>query len=121
MTAASVRIERLLASAATVSVTLLAIGCSRDLSARDADRIIAAHPQASGLAVSTEGISKTSESESITKTRVGDSTYNLKFRRYDKDWRWEFVETKGGGWIAADELLDQLQEKERGKRAEAWA
>lgn len=97
-------------------------GCSGDLTRKTADRVVSQNPKAAGIApVATEGISKTSDSEAITKTRLGEDLYNLKFRRYDNDWKWEFVETKGGGWIAADELLDELQEKQRLKRAEAWA
>ena len=105
-----------------VLASFFVTSCSRDLTRSEADRIVAEHPKATGITpVTTEGISKTSDSEAITKTRIGGQVFNLKFRRYDKQWRWEFVETKGGGWLASDELLDQLQEKERLKRVDAWA
>src|SRR5687767_15082132 len=97
-----------LVASATMVLVVFGAGCNRGLTAEKADGIITAHPKAIGVTpVSTEGISATSETEAITKTKIGDEVLNLKFRRYDKEWRWEFVETKGGGWIASEEVLDQ--------------
>ncbi len=122
MTRSYFSVSAIAASAAIALVVLSLAGCSRDLTRREADRIVSENPKAAGVApVSTEGISKTSDSEAITKTRIGEAVFNLKFRRYDSDWKWEFVETKAGSWIAAEQLLDELQEKRRVTRAEAWA
>jgi len=95
--------------------------CSKRLSANEANRLVAAHPLAKGLEpIATEAISTASDTEAITRTKIGDAVVNLKFRRYDTGWMWEFVETKGGGWIAADEALKTFQEAARQKRVDAW-
>jgi hypothetical protein len=46
---------------------------------------------------------------------------NLKFRRFDKGWAWEFVETKTGGWITPDVAIGQIREQHRASAAAKWA
>jgi hypothetical protein len=52
---------------------------------------------------------------------MGGRTANLKFRRFDKGWTWEFVETKAGGWIAPDVAIGQIREEDRIVAASTWA
>ena len=49
-----------------------------------------------------------SEAEAIARVAIDGHVLNLKFRRYDDGWRWEFAETKAGGWIAPDVVAQQL-------------
>lgn len=103
-------------------VAMMSAGCGHQLKAPEADRLVSAHPKAQGLTpITTEAVSSTSDTEAITRTKIVDQILNLKFRRYDNGWRWEFAETKGGGWIAAEEVLGSLQEAARVKRANVWA
>jgi hypothetical protein len=59
--------------------------------------------------------------EAIAKTDVNGSIMNLKLRRYDKGWQWEFAETKGGTWIEPSLALAPMREEVRLARAKAWA
>lgn len=71
--------------------------------------------------VSVDAVSATNDTEAIARTTINGRTINLKFRRYDKGWTWEFVETKGGGWIAPDLAIAQMREEERTAAAAKWA
>jgi hypothetical protein len=97
--------------------------CSKQLSASEAQRVIAAYPKASDLgAIQVEAVSQADGSnEAIVRVGLGDTRLNAKLRRYDKGWQWEFVETTGGTWISAERAIAEVYEQERMKRAIAWA
>ena len=59
--------------------------------------------------------------EAIAKVDVNGTSYNFKFRRYDKIWRWEFAETVGGQWIAPDVVMGEIHENARLAQAKEWA
>ena len=105
-----------------VSATVLA-ACSKQLSASEAERVIAAYPKASDLGVvHVEAISQADGSnEAIVRVGFGETRLNAKLRRYDKGWEWEFVETKAGTWLSPDRVIAEIHEQERLKRAIAWA
>lgn len=62
-----------------------------------------------------------SAAEAIARVSIDDNVLNFKFRRYDDGWRWEFAETKAGGWIAPDVVAQQLIEQRRQKKVAEWA
>lgn len=96
--------------------------CSKDLTRDDAKRLIASNSLIrSGDDVSIEAISSSSPTESIIRARIAGTATNLKFRRYDSGWVWEFVETKAGGWIAPDMAMAQIRETNRQPRIVEWA
>jgi hypothetical protein len=68
-----------------------------------------------------EAISSNNDSESVVKATIAGQTVNLKLRRYDRGWAWEFVETKSGGWVAPDVAIAEIREKLRSVAAQAWA
>lgn len=55
------------------------------------------------------------------RATIAGATTNLKFRRFDTGWTWEFVETKAAGWIAPDVAIGQIREEQRLVAAKAWA
>jgi hypothetical protein len=93
---------------------LFLCGCSRGLSHDEALRVISGHKalRASDN-VSVDAISSTSASEAIVRTTIAGETLNLKLRKFDTGWTWEFAETKGGGWIAPDVAIAQVREIRR--------
>jgi len=71
--------------------------------------------------IAVDAISATSDSEAVVRASVGGQTTNLKLRRFDTGWTWEFVETKAGGWISPDIFLGEVHERERVQAAASWA
>jgi hypothetical protein len=71
--------------------------------------------------VSVDAISSGDTTEAIVRATIAGTTTNLKFRRFDTGWTWEFVETKSGGWIAPDVAIGQIREEQRTVAAAAWA
>lgn len=103
-------------------IALLLAGCQTELSRETATEAI----EASKLIrptdkVTVEGISSTSNTEAVVRATIAGNTANLKLRRFDTGWTWEFVETKAGGWVAPDVAIGQIREEQRGIAAAAWA
>lgn len=111
---------------ARVCAPLLAIviscACARGLSHAQAQRVIESNPLVNPSAdhVVVDAISLSSDTEAIVRATIADQTINLKFRRYDTGWTWEFMETKGGGWIAPDQGVGQIRESNRQLRIVQW-
>lgn len=109
-------------SSLVVLALLLACSCSRGLSNDEAVRTIAAHKAMTKAdTVAVDGISLSTPNEAIVRATIDGETTNLKLRKYDTGWVWEFAETKAGGWIAAEEALTQLREPRRLLAAAEWA
>jgi hypothetical protein len=70
--------------------------------------------------VAVDAISSTSPTEAFVRASFAGSTTNLKFRRFDTGWTWEFVETKTGGWVAPDVAIGEIRENNR-QAALKWA
>lgn len=96
--------------------------CSRELSREEAKAVIEQHSLIRPTDnVSVEAISSAAETEAIVRATISGTTTNLKLRRFDTGWTWEFVETKSGGWIAPDVAIGQIREEQRTAKAVAWA
>lgn len=105
-----------------VFICCLVAGCSRGLTREAAKNVIEHNEQIrSSDRVSVDGISSTSPTEAVVRATIAGATTNLKFRRFDTGWVWEFVETKAGGWISPDVAIGQLREEQRNVAATAWA
>jgi hypothetical protein len=97
-------------------------GCTRALSHDEAKRVIEQnHLIRTTDNVSVDGVSAANATEAVVRAAIGGQTTNLKFRRFDKGWAWEFVETKTGGWVAPDVAIGQIREEHRAIAAVAWA
>jgi hypothetical protein len=105
-----------------VIIALASAACSRGLSHDEATAVITRNQliRASDN-VSVDAVASTNDSESIVRASVRGRTMNLKFRRFDSGWTWEFVETKAGGWITPDVAIAQIREEERASAATKWA
>lgn len=96
--------------------------CSRGLNHQEAKTVVEQHPLIRTTdSVSVDAISIVNDAESIVRATIAGHTTNLKFRRYDTGWTWEFVETKAGGWIAPEVAVGQIREEHRTKAATEWA
>jgi len=105
-----------------VFITVSVVACSRGLTHDEAKTVI----ERNGLIrptdnVSVDAISSANPSEAVVRATIRGRTANLKFRRFDKGWTWEFVETKAGGWIATDIAIGQIREEDRSAAASVWA
>ena len=105
----------------TLPMVILA-GCSRALTTEEAKRTV----QSSSLlrptdSVAIDALSPTSDTESVVHATINGRSLNLKFRRFDKGWTWEFVETRAGGWVAPDIAVAQIREEDRTVEAKKWA
>jgi hypothetical protein len=101
---------------------LLPTACSHGLTHDEASQVIRQNALIRPAdQVSVEAISTTSDSESVVKATIAGQAVNLKLRRYDKGWAWEFAETKAGGWIAPDVAIAEIRETHRAEAAKAWA
>lgn len=107
----------------TVLALTIASGCARGLDHEEAKRVIEQDALIKPAAdnVKVDAISSTSPTEAVVRATIADNNLNLKFRRFDKGWTWEFVETKAGGWIAPDVAMGQIREEQRAAAALAWA
>ena len=103
-------------------VALFAVGCSRELSRDEALRVISTHPLVRPTDnVKVDGISSNSPTEAIVLTTIAGETMNLRLRKFDTGWTWEFAETRAGGWISADVAIGQIREAQRVQRALEFA
>jgi hypothetical protein len=98
-----------------VPLVLMILGCSRSLTHKEAEEIVRRHPALQpDDAVLVEAVSHESgQTEAIARAKLIAPTLNLKFRRYDTGWTWEFVETRAGGWIAPDVAIGQVRKEIR--------
>lgn len=106
------------------ALLLTAIGCGDGkLTAAAAEESIRRHQAfPSELPIEIQGISQADGArEAIVRTKLGESTLNLKLRQFDTGWTWEAAETKGGTWIDAATATAQVIEEARRERALAWA
>lgn len=102
---------------------LLATSCSGQLDHSQARGIIEEHSliRKDSDAITVEAISQErGKPEAIVRATIAGVSVNLKFRRYDSGWRWEFIETAGGGWIAPDNGMPEIREADRQRRVKAW-
>jgi hypothetical protein len=119
--------QKLIGVIATGIAVILAVGfsaaCSNKLTSEEAQRVVAAYPKAAEAGtIIVDGVSQgDGATEAIARVAIGDSHFNAKFRRYDKGWQWESVETNGGMWLAAERAVADVSEQQRVKRAAAWA
>jgi hypothetical protein len=105
-----------------VSIALPGLACNSGLSRDEALRSVKTHTTIRATdEISIDGISQGAPSEAIVRATLLGHTTNLKFRRFDSGWTWEFVETKVGGWIPPEAAMVELREPDRKKRAAAWA
>ena len=96
--------------------------CSRELTRDEAQSVIERHSLIRPTdKVTVDAISSTSPTEAVVRATIAGATTNLKFRRFDTGWAWEFVETKAAGWVAPDVALGQIREEQRVVAAKAWA
>jgi len=103
-------------------MTMSVAACDRGLTHDEAKIVIETNPLIRpNDNVSVDAISPTSSAEAVVRATIGGQTTNLKFRRFDKGWTWEFVETKSGGWIAPDVAIGQIREEHRAVAAAGWA
>jgi hypothetical protein len=103
---------------------LTASGCSQGkLTVSDAQAVLENSSLLSKVKpIRVEAVSHANDStEAIVRTAIGDSVYSFKLRKYDDGWRWEFAETKSGGWAAPDVVVGQLLEERRAKKVRDWA
>jgi hypothetical protein len=70
--------------------------------------------------VVVDAIPSSSQTEAIVRATIAGETTNLKFLKSDTGWTWEFVETKGGEWIAPDLGIGQVREADRQRRIVDW-
>ena len=110
----------------TIAIVLAALcgACSGGkLSSEEALRVIRSNSTITTKdTVAVEAVSQAEgAAEAIVKAKVNAATMNLKLRRYDKGWQWEFAETNGGSWIAPHLALEPMREEERLARAAEWA
>lgn len=113
---------RTLRLGAFAALAFSVVGCSRDLSRDEARRVIEQNTLIRPTdKVSIDAISSTSSAEAIVRATVAGQTTNLKFRRFDTGWTWEFIETKAGGWVAPDVAVGQIREEHRIVAAIEWA
>lgn len=104
-----------------VVLALLACACNRGLSHDEAVRVISTNKSLRPTDnVAVNGISSSAPNEAIVRTTIAGETMNLKLRRFDTGWTWEFAETKGGGWIAPDLAVAQVRESNRQRRIVEW-
>lgn len=95
-------------------LALLACACSRGLSHDEALRTISTQKSLRVTDnVTVDAISSSAPNEAIVRATIAGETMNLKLRRFDTGWAWEFAETKSGGWIAVDEAVAQVRERRR--------
>lgn len=108
---------------AVVMAVAFSAACSNHLTGEEAQRVVAAYPKAAEAGtIAVDGVSQADgATEAIARVSIGDSRFNAKFRRYDKGWQWESVETNGGMWLTADRVVADLSEQQRVKRSVAWA
>lgn len=98
------------------------LGCSRALTHDQAKAVILRNVLIRATDdVSVDAVSPSGEAEAIVRATVAGETTNMKFRRFDSGWTWEFVETKTGGWIAPDVAIGQVREGHRALAAAQWA
>jgi hypothetical protein len=107
---------------ALLPLLVLLSGCARALSHEQAQHIIESNPliRPADDHVAVVALSASSPTEAIVRATIASETVNLKFRKYDTGWAWEFVETKGGGWIAPDVGVGQIRESNRQRRVVEW-
>jgi hypothetical protein len=109
------------AVAATLAAVLIS-GCSHSLSRDEAKNVIERNSLVrQSDNVSVDAISNSGPSEAVVRASIAGAVTNLKFRRFDTGWAWEFVETKSGGWIAPDVAIGQIREEHRVVAAAKWA
>lgn len=96
--------------------------CGRGLDHEDAQKIVEESPLIRPTdSVAVEAMSALNDAETVVRTTIAGRTTNLKFRRYDTGWKWEFVETASGGWIAPDVAISLIREEQRTVAAANWA
>lgn len=106
----------------TPAVCLALMACSGGLTPEDAKQVVTGNSLMRPTdTVIVDAVSATSDTESVVRTTINGHTLNLKLRRFDKGWTWEFVETKAGGWIAPDVAIGQIREEDRNAAAVQWA
>ena len=99
-----------------VFITVSVVACSRGLTHDEAKTVI----ERNGLA-GRQRLTGFPVHALMVRATIRGRTANLKFRRFDKGWTWEFVETKAGGWIATDIAIGQIREEDRSAAASVWA
>lgn len=103
-------------------LALAMVACSRSISTDDALQAVRRHALFKPAdRISVDAVShQAGSTEAIAKTSINGNTYNLKLRRYDTGWTWEFAETKGGTWVSPDVMMTGLREEERATRVQKW-
>src|SRR5262249_37613613 len=103
-------------------VIVSTLACNRGLSSDEAKRVVESNQviRRADDHVMIDAISQSSPTEAVVRASISGEMTNLKFRRYDTGWSWEFVETKAGGWIAPDQAIIELREPARLKRVAEW-
>jgi hypothetical protein len=109
-----------------VLVGLIAVfatgACGRGLDRDEAKRIVQDSPLIRPTDnVAVEAMSALNDAETVVRTTIAGKPTNLKFRRFDTGWKWEFVETNSGGWIAPEVAISQIREEQRAVAAAKWA
>ncbi len=105
-----------------LALVVTVLGCSRGLSREQAKLTIEQHRSIRPADnVSIDAISSSNDTEAIVRATIAGHTTNLRLRRFDTGWTWEFVETQSGGWIAPDVALGQIREEQRAAAAAVWA
>jgi len=105
-----------------VSIALPGLACNSGLSRDEALRGIKTHTTIRATdEISIDGISQGAPNEAIVRATLLGRTTNLKFRRFDSEWTWEFVETKVGGWIPPEAAVMESRRRQGRDRPMAAA
>jgi hypothetical protein len=90
------------------------VGLSRD----EAVRSIKAHSAMRDTDdIAVDAVSLSGPNQAIVRATLLGQITNLKLRRFDSGWTWEFVETKTGGWMPPETAMREVREPARQKRA----
>jgi hypothetical protein len=115
-------VERLVPAVIIGGLSMSIMACSRGLTHDRATSVIVANKLIRATDdVSVEALSESSPTETIVRATIAGEAVNLKFRKFDQGWTWEFVETATGGWVAPDVAIGQIREKHRTSAAAKWA
>jgi hypothetical protein len=115
-------VDRLVSTIVICGLSMSIVACTRGLTHDRATAVIVANKLIRATDnVSVEALSESSATETIVRATIAGEEVNLKFRKFDKGWTWEFVETATGGWVAPDVAIGQIREEHRTSAAAKWA
>jgi hypothetical protein len=107
--------------AAVAIMVIVTWACGHSLNQAEAERVVKANAAAARVGeIRVDGISQSDRNEAIVRARFGSTVLNLRLRRYDTGWVWEFAETVAGGWVTPEKAVEQIREERRGHQLKTW-